>query len=194
MYGKVYLVKNKKDGKEYGMKVLDRLKMEKENLVKYARAERQILSFTKHPFIVRLEYAFETETELLLIMQYCPRGDLGDYLALKGPFSEEIARLYIAEITLALEELHRKDIIFRDLKPENVVIDEQGHALLIDFGTSKEGVQTEQFSKTFCGTLGYLAPEMLMKTGHGKSLDWYMLGTVLYELLIGQTPFFTENL
>lgn len=109
-------------------------------------------------------------------------------------FPEEIARLYISEILLALENLHRRDIIFRDLKPENIVINNEGHALLTDFGTSKEGVQDNTSSKSFCGSLGYLAPEMLQRSGHGKSLDWYMLGTLLYELLIGQPPYYIEDL
>lgn len=94
-----------------------------------------------HPFIVRLRYAFQTEDKLFFICDYCPGGDLSQYLEIERQFTEEKAKTYIQEILLAIEALHERDIIFRDLKPDNVVLDEQGHALLTDFGLSKEGVQ-----------------------------------------------------
>lgn len=109
-------------------------------------------------------------------------------------FPEEIVKLYLAEIILALEHLHKKDIIYRDLKPDNIVVDEDGHALLTDFGLSKEGVLNyNQGAKSFCGSVAYLAPEMLKRTGHGKAVDWYLLGVVMYELLVGIPPFYANN-
>ena len=99
------------------------------------------MSVMKHPFIVRLRYAFQTQDKLFLICDYCPGGDLSQYLEIERQFTEEKAKFYIKEILLALEALHERDIIFRDLKPDNVVLDEEGHALLTDFGLSKEGVQ-----------------------------------------------------
>ncbi len=99
----------------------------------------------------------------------------------------------MAEVLLALEDLHKRDIIFRDLKPDNVVLDAEGHALLTDFGLSKEGVLDNFGAKSFCGSVAYLAPEMLKRTGHGKSVDWYLLGVLLYEMLVGQPPYFTNN-
>lgn len=109
-------------------------------------------------------------------------------------FSEEKARFYIAEIVLALKELHQKNIIYRDLKPDNVVIDDEGHAALIDFGMAKDHVnEVEKGAKTFCGSVKYLAPEMLKKIGHGQSLDWYLLGVLLYEMLVGVTPYFSYD-
>lgn len=99
----------------------------------------------------------------------------------------------MAEILLALEELHKRDIIFRDLKPENVVIDQDGHVCLTDFGLSKEGVLDNLGAKSFCGSVAYLAPEMLKRTGHGKSVDWYLLGVLLYEMLHGVPAYFTHN-
>ena len=164
-----------------------------QNLVKYAITERNVLSYTKHPFIVGLNYAFQTRDKLFLILDYCPGGDLGKILNREKRFTEERARIYLAEILLALEDLHNRDIIFRDLKPDNVVIDEQGHALLTDFGLSKEGVLDNSGAKSFCGSVAYLAPEMLKRTGHGKSVDWYLLGVLLYEMLVGLPPYFTNN-
>jgi serine/threonine protein kinase len=111
-----------------------------QNLVKYAVTERNVLSYTKHPFIVGLNFAFQTHDKLFLILDYCPGGDLGKIIGRERRLTEDRARIYLAEIVLALEDLHNRDIIFRDLKPDNVVIDENGHALLTDFGLSKEGV------------------------------------------------------
>lgn len=108
-------------------------------------------------------------------------------------FSEERCRIYLAQIILALEDLHKRDIIFRDLKPDNIVFDADGHALLTDFGLSKEGVMTNAQTKSFCGSPAYLAPEMIKRAGHGKSVDWYLLGVLLYEMLVGIPPYYANN-
>jgi serine/threonine protein kinase len=128
-----------------------------------------------------------------LILEYCPGGDLGKVLEQEKRFDEARARIYLAEILLALEDLHKRDIIFRDLKPDNVVLDAQGHALLTDFGLSKEGVLDNQAANSFCGSVAYLAPEMLKRSGHGKSVDWYLLGVLLYEMLVGIPPYYSNN-
>jgi len=128
-----------------------------------------------------------------LVLDYCPGGDLAEYLQLEKKFNEEKTKIYACEILLALEELHRKDIIFRDLKPDNVVLDNEGHALLTDFGLSKEGVPKEGMAKSFCGSYAYLAPEMLKKTGHGKAVDWYLFGVIIYEMLCGTPPYYANN-
>jgi serine/threonine protein kinase len=142
---------------------------------------------------VGLNFAFQTSDKLFLILDYCPGGNLGKVISKEKRLSEERARIYLAEILLALEDLHKRDIIFRDLKPDNVVLDDEGHALLTDFGLSKEGVLDNQAAKSFCGSVAYLAPEVLKRTGHGKSVDWYLLGVLLYEMLIGIPPYFTNN-
>lgn len=113
--------------------------------------ERNVLSITNHPFIVKLSFAFQTSDKLFLILDYCPGGDLSEHLGREKRFSEERAKIYLCEIILALEDLHKRDIIFRDLKPDNVVLDKNGHALLTDFGLSKEGVLDNKGAKSFCG-------------------------------------------
>ena len=120
-----------------------------------------------------------------MILDYCSGGDLARILAKERRFTEDRARIYTAEILLAIQYLHKRDIIFRDLKPDNVVVDAEGHALLTDFGLSKEGVLDNISAKSFCGSVAYLAPEMLRRSGHGKSVDWYLLGVLLYEMLVG---------
>ena len=192
-FGEVYLVERKSNGKLYAMKILSKKKIVGNNLVKYAKTERNVMSITRHPFIVGLHYAFQTAQRLYIIMDYCPGGDLGHVLRRERRFTEDRARIYLAEIILALEDLHRRDIIFRDLKPDNVVLDTQGHVLLTDFGLSKQGILDNNSAKSFCGSVAYLAPEMLKRSGHGKSVDWYLLGVILYEMLVGIPPYFNKN-
>lgn len=152
------------------------------------------MSESFHPFITKLCYSFQNKSRLFLVMDFCPNGDLCNHIDEEERFSEEKARFYCACVVLALENLHKRDIIFRDLKPENVLIDDEGFAMLTDFGLSKEGV-LEQINgtKSFCGSIAYLAPEMIMKVGHGKAVDWYLLGVLLYEMLVGMPPYFSKN-
>ncbi|KAL4429689.1 hypothetical protein ABPG74_017098 [Tetrahymena malaccensis] len=193
-FGEVYLVEKKDSQQLYAMKVLHKSKIMRHNLTRYALTERNVLSVTKHPFIVRLNFAFQTQDKLFLILKYCPGGDLGEHLQKEKRFSEDRVRNYLAEITLALEHLHKKDVIFRDLKPDNIVLDHEGHAMLTDFGLSKEGVLDHSTgAKSFCGSVAYLAPEMLKRCGHGKAVDWYLLGVVMYELLVGIPPYYANN-
>lgn len=203
------MVAKKNTGRLYALKVLHKSKIIGNNLVKYALTERNVLSLTNHPFIVKLTYAFQTDEELFLIMEYCPGGDLSHYIKKEKKycfiitivkalffqrFSEEKTKIYLAEIILALEDLHKRDIIFRDLKPDNIVIDEDGHAMLTDFGLSKEGVlDPSEGARSFCGSFAYLAPEILKRSGHGKAVDWYLLGVIAYEMMVGTPPFYTNN-
>lgn len=129
-----------------------------------------------------------------MILDFCPGGDLGEKLQEEGNFDEERSRIYIAEVILALEELHSRDIIYRDLKPDNLLLDQEGHVMLTDFGLSKESVpEYINGAKSFCGSVAYLAPEMLKRAGHGKAVDWYLVGVVLYELLTGFPPYYSES-
>ena len=192
-FGNVFLVERKETNMLYAMKVLNKKKVFQDKLKRYVITERNVLSAIDHPFIVKLRYAFQNGENLFLIMDYYPGGDLGNALNQEGSFTESRAKNYIAEIVLALEELHKSNIIYRDLKPENIMIDAKGHIALIDFGLSKEQVFTKTGARSFCGSVAYLAPEMVKKTGHGKAIDWYLLGVVLFEMLVGLPPFYAEN-
>lgn len=163
--------------------------------LRYVKTERDVMAHSNNPFICKLWYAFQTKTKLFLVMDLCTGGDLETIMNnQKRPLQEKQAKFYIAEILLALRDLHSRDIIYRDLKPDNVVIQEDGHACLIDFGMTKSDIaNSTNGAKTFCGSIKYLAPEMLKKTGHGQSLDWYLLGVLLFEMTIGVTPYFSTN-
>jgi len=192
-FGDVYLVKHRETGQLYAMKVLSKEKIIARNLMNYAITERNVMSYLTHPFIVGLNFAFQTDKKLVLIMDYCPGGDLGKLLEREGRLEESRARLYTAEVLLALDGLHSHDIIYRDLKPDNVVIDADGHVMLTDFGLSKEGITDSVMAQSFCGSVAYLAPEVLNRKGHGKGVDWYLLGVLLFEMIVGTPPYFTPN-
>jgi serine/threonine protein kinase len=129
-----------------------------------------------------------------MVLEYCPGGDLGQMLRRERYFDENRSKLYVAQVLLAIEYLHEKDIIYRDLKPDNIVIDDSGNARLTDFGLSKEGIKkVDTGANSFCGSIAYLSPEMIKKMGHGKSVDWYLLGVLLYECVTGKTPYLSDN-
>ena len=137
-FGEVYLVS--RENKYYAMKILRKEKILRQKLQRYAKTEQEVLYGMNHPFITKLHYAFQTDQKLFLVLEYCPGGDLGHLLQQKKKLSEDVAKIYIAEILLALEALHDNMIIYRDLKPENVILDENGHAKLTDFGLAKKNV------------------------------------------------------
>jgi len=130
---------------------------------------------------------------LHLVLDYCAGGELFFHLGRESTFTECRARFYAAEIALALQCLHRMLIIYRDLKPDNILLDAQGHIKLVDFGLSKEGVADDHSAKTLCGTPEYCAPEVVAKKGSGRAADWYALGAIVFEMLIGLPPFYSED-
>jgi protein-serine/threonine kinase len=192
-YGKVMLVKHKSEPAVYAMKMLRKENVIKRNQVEHTKTERNVLEAVSHPFIVTLHYAFQTPKKLYFVLEYCPGGELFFHLSRAGRFSEGRCRFYASEILLAIEYLHRLNIIYRDLKPENILLDADGHVKLTDFGLSKEGIQDNFSAKSMCGTPEYLAPEILNKQGHGKAVDWYSLGALMYEMLTGLPPFYTRD-
>eukprot|EP01017_Pseudomicrothorax_dubius_P002396 TRINITY_DN10054_c0_g10_i2.p1 TRINITY_DN10054_c0_g10~~TRINITY_DN10054_c0_g10_i2.p1 ORF type:complete len:386 (+),score=80.88 TRINITY_DN10054_c0_g10_i2:65-1222(+) len=193
-YAKVVLVKKKDSGELFAMKVLRKDTAEKRRQVEHIKTERNVLVGASHPFIIRLAYAFQNERKLFFVMEYCPGGELFYLLQKKKMFNEEQVKFYAGQIALALQHLHENNIIYRDLKPENVLIDTQGYIRITDFGLSKEGVYgSNKGANTICGTPEYLAPEMLLKKGHGKAVDWWTFGAIVYEMVTGLPPFYTSN-
>jgi serum/glucocorticoid-regulated kinase 2 len=193
-FGKVMQVKKRDSGKIYAMKILNKKALVARKQVKHTETERKVLAMIDHPFIVSLRYAFQTPTKLYMVMDFFNGGELFWHLKTEGKFEEYRAKFYAAEIILALEHLHSKDIVYRDLKPENLLLDADGHIKLTDFGLAKESINSTTLTHTFCGTPEYLAPEVLQGTGHGPGVDWWSFGTLLYEMLTGLPPFYNVNL
>ena len=191
-FGKVFKVKQKNTDKIYAMKVLNKSYLIKNKWLRYAETECKILKQSNCPFIIKLHYSFQTKQNLYMILDFCPYGDLSDQVELYL-FEEDEAKFYIAELILAIEYLHKRDIIYRDLKPANILIDEDGHFKLADFGLAKENVNNDIPSKTFCGSKQYLSPEMLSREGTTKAADIYGIGTILFQMVTGDPPFYNED-
>nr|WBK62803.1 kinase S6 [Sogatella furcifera] len=196
-YGKVFQVRKvtgQDSGTIFAMKVLRKASIVRNQKdTAHTKAERNILEAVKHPFIVDLMYAFQTGGKLYLILEYLSGGELFMHLEREGIFLEDTACFYLSEIILALEHLHLQGIIYRDLKPENILLDAHGHVKLTDFGLCKEHIQEGIVTHTFCGTIEYMAPEILLRCGHGKAVDWWSLGALAYDMLTGAPPFTAEN-
>ncbi|XP_054978969.1 ribosomal protein S6 kinase alpha-6 isoform X3 [Sorex araneus] len=190
-FGKVFLVRKKTGpdaGQLYAMKVLKKASLKVRDRVR-TKMERDILVEVNHPFIVKLHYAFQTEGKLYLILDFLRGGDVFTRLSKEVLFTEEDVKFYLAELALALDHLHQLGIVYRDLKPENILLDDIGHIKLTDFGLSKESVDQEKKAYSFCGTVEYMAPEVVNRRGHSQSADWWSYGVLMFEMLTGTLPF-----
>ncbi|KAG0480236.1 hypothetical protein HPP92_011094 [Vanilla planifolia] len=225
-FGRVFLAKKRTTGDLFAIKVLRKADMIRKNAVESILAERDILISVRNPFVVRFFYSFTSRENLYLVMEYLNGGDLYSLLRNLGCLDEEVARIYIAEVVLALEYLHSLRVVHRDLKPDNLLIAHDGHIKLTDFGLSKVGLinSTDDLSgpavsgtsmlgedefqvspskhmdqrerrknRSAVGTPDYLAPEILLGTGHGATADWWSVGVILFELLVGIPPFNAEH-
>ncbi|KAK1270852.1 Serine/threonine-protein kinase AtPK2/AtPK19 [Acorus gramineus] len=191
-FGKVYQVKKKDTSEIYAMKVMRKDKIMEKNHAEYMKAERDILTKIDHPFIVQLRYSFQTKYRLYLVLEFVNGGHLFFQLHHQGLFREDLARIYTAEIVSAVSHLHKNGIMHRDLKPENVLLDVDGHIKLTDFGLAKQFEENTR-SNSMCGTVEYMAPEIILGKGHDKAADWWSVGILLFEMVTSKPPFVGSN-
>lgn len=191
-FGKVVLVQNRLNRRYYAMKVISKHLIKKKNNLQYMKSERDILTKVQHPFLVSLQFAFQSETKLFLVMDFLSGGELFLHLRRRGLIMEKEVQFYLGEMILAMEFLHQRGIIHRDLKPENVLLRSDAHICITDFGLAKE-IGNDMNVRTLCGTSEYMAPEMLTRSGYGKAVDWWALGALAYEMLVGKPPFTSKS-
>ena len=190
-YGKVMLCEENTTKELYAIKTIHKKMLVNSDKVQNALTERNVLVRVHHPFIVSLKTTFQTPTKLYFAMEYAPGGELFFHLERKGAFHIHDVRIYVAELALAIEYLHDNNIIYRDIKPENILLDSEGHVKITDFGLSKE--MEEDTTSTLCGSPNYMAPEIITHTRYGPAVDWWSLGILMYEMLFGVQPFVNEN-
>ncbi|CAI5777265.1 microtubule-associated serine serine/threonine-protein kinase 2 isoform X4 [Podarcis lilfordi] len=207
-YGAVFLVRHRTTRQRFAMKKINKQNLILRNQIQQAFVERDILTFAENPFVVSMFCSFETKRHLCMVMEYVEGGDCATLLKNIGALPVDMARMYFAETVLALEYLHNYGIVHRDLKPDNLLITSMGHIKLTDFGLSKIGLMSlttnlyeghiekdarEFLDKQVCGTPEYIAPEVILRQGYGKPVDWWAMGVILYEFLVGCVPFFGDT-
>jgi protein kinase A len=189
-FGRVHLVRSKENGKYYAMKAIKKSCVVKNHQVEHTMNEKKILENVRHPFFVTLQNTFQDSNHIFFITDYVCGGELFTCLRRYQRFPNNVAKFYAAEVIVAFDYLHSMDIIYRDLKPENILLDNTGHIKIIDFGFAK---YVPDITYTLCGTPEYLAPEAIQMKAYGKSVDWYTLGILIYEMLCGFPPFYDDD-
>ena len=189
-FGRVRLAKETATNRYVALKILKKAEILRLKQVDHILSEFSILRGLSHPFLVNLLAYTQDERYLYLVLEYIPGGELFTYMRNLGKLEIDQSRLFAAQITLMFEYLHSKNIVYRDLKPENLLLDVDGYLKLTDFGFAKI---VESRTYTLCGTPEYLAPEILLNKGHGKPVDWWTLGIFIYEMLAGIDPFSDDD-
>ncbi len=189
-FGRVNLVLHRPTNNYFAMKKLKKSEIVRLRQVEHTNAERKLLGQVDHPFIVRMVCTFQDPLNLYIVMEYVCGGELFSLLRRVRTLPPFVAVYYAAQVVLAVEYLHSKNIVYRDLKPENLLIDKGGNIKMTDFGFAKV---VPEATWTLCGTPDYLAPEVVQSLGYGKAVDWYAIGILIYEMLIGSPPFYNEN-
>jgi protein kinase X len=189
-FGRVVLARHRPSGEFYALKMMTISEVIRLKQVEHVKNEKEILSSVQHPFIVNMLWADHNDRFLYMLLEFICGGELFSYLRNAGRFSNSTSNFYAAEIVSALEYLHRMNIVYRDLKPENLLLDREGHLKLTDFGFAKTLLDR---TWTLCGTPEYLAPEIIQSKGHNKAVDWWALGILIFEMLVGMPPFFDDN-
>jgi serine/threonine protein kinase len=192
-FGTVQLVRSKLDRRLYAMKRMEKRLLQETDSVAQALTEKRVLFEVAHPFCVSAHATFQTPELIVMVLDYVPGGELFGRLKEEGKFGEGRARLYAAELALAIGHLHAHGFVYRDLKPENILVDRDGHLRITDFGLVKKVADAGATTSTFCGTPEYIAPEMLQQQPYTKAVDWWSYGVLFYEMLAGIPPFYDEN-
>ncbi|TFK47364.1 AGC/Akt protein kinase [Heliocybe sulcata] len=193
-FGKVMQVRKKDTQRIYALKTIRKAHIaSRPGEITHILAERTVLALVNNPFIVPLKFSFQTPDKLYLVMSFVNGGELFYHLQREGKFDEDRSRFYAAELLCALEHLHGFNVVYRDLKPENILLDYTGHIALCDFGLCKLNMSETEKTNTFCGTPEYIAPELLLNQGYTKTVDWWTLGVLLFEMMSGLPPFYDEN-
>mmetsp|Transcript_32145 Transcript_32145/g.70140 ORF Transcript_32145/g.70140 Transcript_32145/m.70140 type:complete len:357 (-) Transcript_32145:250-1320(-) len=189
-FGRVRLAQHIHNHKYFALKILKKSEIIRLKQVEHVISEKAILSSVKHPFIIQLHATYQNPENLYMLLEYVPGGEIFSHLRRTGRFSNDTAKFYAGSIVLAVQYLHGMDIVYRDLKPENLLLDQRGGLKIADFGFAKKVTDR---TWTLCGTPEYLAPEIIQSKGHGKGVDWWALGILIYEMLAGYPPFYDEN-
>ncbi|XP_064393943.1 cAMP-dependent protein kinase catalytic subunit PRKX-like [Halichondria panicea] len=190
-FGRVVLARDIPTGAYYALKIMTISEVIRLRQVEHVNSEKTILAVISHPFIVNMIWSHHDNRFLYMLLEYVSGGELFTYLRTAHRFDNTVGLFFASEIVMALDYLHSLHIVYRDLKPENILLDSTGHIKITDFGFAKKLVDRRTY--TLCGTPEYLAPEIIQGRGHSKLVDWWALGILIYEMLVGYPPFFDEH-